>query len=195
MSSLPATYLSPAEYLEIERRAECKSEYYRGEMFAMAGASLRHALIVSNLVRELSLRLKGRPCGAFSTDLRLQVSPTGLYTYPDLMVICGDAQYADNRKDTVQNPVVIIEVLSDSTRDYDRGRKFQHYRALASLQEYLTVEQDAVHVEHWSRQRSGQWLLSEFEKREDSVRLDSIACVLPLTEIYDKVEWDSPAGV
>jgi Uma2 family endonuclease len=194
MSSLPVTHLSPAEYLEIERRAECKSEYYRGEMFAMAGASLRHALITGNLGGELRQRLKGKPCGAFSTDLRLQVSPAGLYTYPDVMVICGEAQYADSRKDTVQNPVIIIEVLSDSTRDYDRGRKFQHYRSLPSLREYLTVEQGAIHVEQWSRQQSGQWLLSEFDKREDTVRLDSIECVLPLSEVYDKVEWDSPAA-
>ena len=194
MSSLPSSFLSPAEYLEIERRAEYKSEYYRGEMFAMAGASLRHAVIVGNLGGELRQRLKGKRCGAYSTDLRLQISPTGLYTYPDVMVICGDVQYADERKDTVLNPVVIIEVLSDSTRDYDRGRKFQHYRSLASLQEYLTVEQDAIHVEHWRRQQSNQWLLSEFEKREGSVSLDSIGCTVPLAEIYDKVEWDSPAA-
>jgi Uma2 family endonuclease len=194
MSSLPASFLSPAEYLEIERRAEYKSEYFRGEMFAMAGASLRHVTIVGNLVGELRQRLKGKRCGAYSTDLRLQVSPTGLYTYPDVMVICGEAQYADNRQDTVLNPGIIIEVLSESTRDYDRGRKFLYYRALPSLQEYLTVEQDSIHVEHSRRQQSGQWLLSEFEKREDSISLDSIGCVLPLTEIYDKVEWDSPAG-
>jgi Uma2 family endonuclease len=188
--SLPASSLTPTEYLEIERRAEYKSEYYRGAMSPMSRSSSRHCLIVGNLMGELGQHLKGKRCGVYASDLRLQILPTGLYTYPDVMVICGDVQYADERQDTVQNPSVIIEVLSDSTRDYDRGRKFQQYRALPSLQEYLTVEQDAIHVERNSRQEGGQWLLTEFEKREDSVRLDSIGCVLPLSEIYDKVEWD-----
>ncbi|MBZ5585672.1 MAG: Uma2 family endonuclease [Acidobacteriia bacterium] len=189
MFSPPATSLSPSGYLEIERRAEYKSEYFRGEMFAMAGASLRHVQIVSNLVSELGQQLKKRPCGVYSTGLRLRVSETGLYTYPDLMAICGDVQYADDQKDTVLNPVFIVEVLSESTRDYDRGRKFQHYRALPSLKEYLTVAQEEIHAEHWVRQRDNAWLLTEFGNLGETIELRLIGCALPLAEIYDKIQW------
>jgi Uma2 family endonuclease len=189
MSSQPTTLLSPDEYLELERKAEFKSEYFQGEMFAMAGASRWHGLIVTNLIRELSQQLKTRPCETYSSDLRLRVSPNGLYTYPDVMVVCGEAQFGDNRKDTLLNPVLIVEVLSDSTRDYDRGRKFQHYRALPSLREYLTVEQDAPHVERYTRQPEDRWLLTEFNDLSQSVQLASVDCVLPLVEVYDKVDW------
>src|SRR6185436_11448086 len=120
MSSQPTTLLSPEEYLEIERKAERKSEYYQGEMFAMAGASPRHAWIVSNLIIELGRQLKTKPCRVSASDLRLRVSPTGLYTYPDVIVVCGEPQFADNQNDTLLNPTLIVEVLSDSTRDYDR---------------------------------------------------------------------------
>ena len=177
--------------MEQERRAEYKSEYFGGEVFAMAGASRRHGLIVTNLIRELSLQLKERPCEVYAGDLRLRVTPTGLYTYPDVMVICADVRFADDQKDTVLNPVVLIEVLSESTRDYDRGRKFQHYRTLPSLMEYLTVAQDEPHIEHWSRQQEDRGLLVEFSNLGQSIQLASINCVLPLAEIYDKIEWTS----
>src|SRR5262245_12190039 len=126
------TFLTPEKYLEIERRAEFKSEYYNGDMFGMSGASPRHAWIVPNIVAELRQQLKGRPCRVASNDLRLRVLPSGLYTYPDVMVVCGEPRFADDQKDTLLNPVVIVEVLSESTRDYDRGQKFQFYRGLAS---------------------------------------------------------------
>ena len=189
MSTRPTTFITPEEYLEIERKAEYKSEYYQGEMFAMAGASLRHARIISNLMRELGLQLMDRPCLVASNDLRLRVAPTGLYTYPDVMVICGELQTADDQQDTVLNPTVIIEVLSDSTRDYDRGRKFQHYRTLPSLQEYLTVAQDAAHIEHWKRQQENLGLLAEFSDLGQSIELASIGCVLSLARVYHKVDW------
>jgi Uma2 family endonuclease len=180
--------MSPAEYLERERKAEFKSEYFEGEMHAMAGANCRHALIVTNLAGELRQRLKKGPCKVYSSDLRLRVSPTGLYTYPDVTVVCGDLQFADDQKDTVLNPVVIIEVLSTSTRDYDRGQKFQHYRTLPSLAEYLTVAQDAPHVEQCSRQADGRWLLTEFANLDQSLQLPAIGCELPMAEVYDKVD-------
>lgn len=189
MSSQQKTLLTPEKYLEIERKAEFKSEYYKGEMFAMAGGTIRHGTIVINLGRELSLQLKGKPCSAYSSDVRLRVSPAGLYTYPDLMVVCGEHQYADDHKDTVLNPVVIIEVLSDSTRDYDLGRKFQLYRTLRSLGEYLTVAQDKPHIEHWIRQQENRGVLSEFNELSQSIQLTSIDCVLSLAEVYDKVDW------
>jgi Uma2 family endonuclease len=192
MSSDPVTFLTPAEYLELERRAESKSEYYQGETFAMACASRRHVLIVTNLVGELRQQLKGRPCQAYSTDLRLNITPTGLYTYPDVMVVCGDPQFTDDQMDTLINPCLIIEVLSESTRDYDRGRKFEHFRTLPSLTEYLTMAQDWPHVEQWTRLPEKRWLLSEFDQLSQCIQLASIGCALPLAEVYDKIDWPAP---
>src|SRR5580704_14072057 len=189
MSSQPSTFLTPAEYLEIERRAERKSEYFQGEMFAMAGASYAHVVIVGNLSHELKLRLKAGPCGVYSSDLRLRVAPNGLYTYSDVMVICGDPQFADNRRDTVVNPVLIVEVLSESTEAYDRGQKFEQYRTLPSLREYLLVAQDAPRIEQWIRQPDDNWLRVETSGMDASIQLASIDCVLPLTKIYNKIGW------
>jgi len=172
-----------------ERLAKGKSEYYQGEIFAMSGASPRHVWIVSNLNGNLWRHLKGKPRRVSASDLRLRVTPAGLYTYADVMVICGEAQFADDRKDTVLNPVLIVEVLSESTRNYDRGRKFQHYRKLPSLIEYLLIEQDEPRVEHWTRQRENHWDFVELDDLSQSVQLSSIGCVLPLTEVYDKIEW------
>ena len=189
MSSQRATFLTPEEYLELERRAERRSEYYKGEMFAMAGASRRHVLIVTNLVSALSQKLRKRPCEVYSTDMRLKVSPSGLYTYPDLVVVCGDPQFADDRQDTLLNPVLIVEVLSESTQDYDRGRKFEHYRTLPSLAEYLIVAQDHPHIEHYTRQNGG-WQLADCDDLTQSIHLASIDTILPVAEVYDKVDFD-----
>lgn len=188
MSSQPKTYITPEEYLAIERKAEYKSEYVNGEMFAMAGASERHVLIVTNIVVELGGQLRRRPCTVYSTDLRLWVSPTGLCTYPDVVVVCGQARFADDQKDTLLNPTLIIEVLSDSTKDYDRGGKFQHYRTLASLTEYVLVSQETCHVERYVRQPENRWLLSETNEVKDTIHLSTIECDLVLAEVYDKVD-------
>lgn len=188
MSLQPKTHLTPEEYLAIERKAEYKSEYFNGEMFVMAGASERHALIVTNVVAELRGQLRHRPCTVYSTDLRVRVSPTGLYTYPDVIVVCGQAQFADDQKDTLLNPTLIVEVLSESTKDYDRGGKFEHYRSLASLSEYVLIAQDKYHVEHFVRQPDNRWLLWETNRLEDTIHLPSIECALALIEVYDKVE-------
>jgi Uma2 family endonuclease len=189
MSSQPKTYLTPSEYLELERRAEFKSEYYNGEMFAIAGASLPHGRIVANIGQDLGNQLEGGPCEVYTTDIRLRVSPSGMFTYPDVMVVCGAAQVADDQKDTLLNPTLIIEVLSESTRGYDRGRKFQHYRTLPSLAEYLTVEQDAPHIERHTRQPEGGWLLEEFDGLSQTVRLPSIGCILELDRVYRGIDW------
>jgi Uma2 family endonuclease len=189
MSSQPTTFVSPEEYLEQERLADRKSEYFQGEVFAMAGASPRHVSIVTNVVIELGQQLKRKPCRVYSADLRLRVTPAGIYTYPDVMVICGDAQFADDQKDTVLNPVLIVEVLSESTRNYDRGKKFQHYRKLPSLIEYLMIEQDQPRIEHWTRQRENHWDFVDIDDLGQSIELTSIGCALPLTEVYDKIDW------
>ena len=172
-----------------ERLAERKSEYFQGEIFAMSGASRRHVWIVANLMFELGRQLKGKPCRISASDLRLKVTPAGLYTYPDVMVVCGEAQFADDQTDTLLNPALIIEVLSESTRAYDRGRKFQHYRTLPSLIEYLTIEQDEPRIEHWTRQQEDHWDFVAIDNLARSAELASIGCVLPLAEVYDRIEW------
>jgi Uma2 family endonuclease len=188
MSLQPKTHLTPEEYLALERKAEYKSEYFAGEMFAMAGASERHISIVANVMYLLVGQLKGRPCKAYSNDMRVRVSPTGLFTYPDVVVVCGQPQFADEQKDTLLNPTLIVEVLSECTKDYDRGEKFEHYRTLTSLSEYVLIAQDKYHVEHFVRQPDNRWLLSETNRLEDVIHLSSIACDLALAEVYDKVE-------
>lgn len=188
MSSALKPQISPEEYLAIERAAERKSEYWNGEMFALAGASERHGTIVANLVFSLVGALKGRPCKVYANDLRLQVAPTGLYTYPDVLVICGPVEFSDDVKDMVKNPKLIIEVLSTSTEDYDRGRKAAHYRTLPSLVEYLVVAQDRPHVEQFTRESEGRWVLTETNRIEAVLHLVSIDADLLLSEVYDKVD-------
>lgn len=188
MSTLQNTYVTPEEYLERERKAETRSEYFRGEIFAMAGASRQHARIVTNLVRELSERLRKRPCNVYSSDLRVAVGQTGFYTYPDVTVVCGEEKFADGHLDTLLNPIVIIEVLSESTKDYDRGQKFESYRTLPSLMEYLTVAQDKIHVEHWLRQEDQRWILTEYGDRNATIALPCIDAQLSIADMYEKVE-------
>jgi len=188
VASQPKSSFTPEEYLELERKAECKSEYLNGEIFAMGGASPRHVLIVTNLVRELSSQLKNRPCSVFSTDLRVRFSPAGLYTYPDVVVLCGPPLYHDSRRDTLTNPTFIVEVLSRSTKDYDRGEKFEQYRAIESFKEYLLVAQDRPHIEHLVRQPNNTWVFSESSERDDTIPLQSLGCELKLAEVYDKVD-------
>jgi len=189
MSSAPASYLTPEQYLEQERKARFKSEYHRAETFAMAGASYRHSVILNNLAITLGPLLRPSNCRVHTSDLRSRISPTGLYTYPDLMVICGNPAFADDQRDTVLNPVVIMEILSDSIKDYDRGQKFQHYRALDSVADYLTISQTEVRVEHYARQSAGRWLLSEFDRIESEVTLTSVNIPLSLSEVYFQIEF------
>ncbi len=180
--------LTPEEYLAIERSAERKSEYLDGEMFAMVGASREHNLIVTNTVAELRQQLKKHPCKVYANDMRVKVSPTGLYTYPDVVVVCGEERFDENHNDTLLNPTVIIEVLSDSTEGYDRGEKFEHYRKLESLSEYVLIAQKKQHVECHLRQPDNRWVLTETDNPQESIQLTSIDCELALVEIYDKVE-------
>lgn len=194
MSSSVKARLTPEEYLAIERAAEDGSEYWNGEMFALAETSERHGAIVANLVGELRSALKGRPCKVYASDLRLQVAPTGLYTYPDVLVICGAPEFSDDSRDMVRNPKLIVEVLSPSTEDFDRGRKFAHDRSLPSLVEYLVVAQDRPAVEKLTREPAGpgqsesRWVLTETNGLSGVIRLASVEADLALGEFYDKVE-------
>ena len=189
MSALEKTYLTPEQYLEIERKADFRSEYYSGEMFAMAGATEPHILIVSNLVIELGLQLRKRPCRVYSTDMRVRVNAAGLYTYPDVVAICGEPRFADEKRDLLLNPLVIVEVLSPSTEAYDRGEKFAQYRRLDSLTDYLLVSQDKMRVEHYVRQPDSHWLLSEASGPDARVEIAALKCNLLLADVYDKVEF------
>lgn len=182
----PATKsrLASREYLAAERAAAAKHEFVDGEAFAMAGGSETHSLIAANIIGELRDQLKGRPCRVYMSDMRLQVAATEMHAYPDVQVACGDARFADDHRDTLLNPKVIAEVLSESTEAWDRGGKFWHYRKIESLLEYVLVSQSAWLVEHYSRQRGGAWLLESLSAPADALKLDSIGCSLPLTEIF-----------
>lgn len=189
MSTTTRPRLSPEDYLALERRSEAKHEYRDGEMIPMVGASRRHNLIVANIISELREQLKGRPCEVYPPDMRVKVDSIGLYTYPDVAVVCGEPRFEDAEVDTLLNPTLLVEVLSESTAEYDRGTKFAHYRKLDSLREYVIVSQRECLVEHYVRRPDGQWLFSEVGQFETSIDLPSIDCNLPLGEIYDKVDW------
>ena len=188
MAFHPKTFLTEEEYLAIERQAEFRSEYFAGEMFAMAGASRRRNRIVTNLVAALDNQLRARPCNVYANDMRVKARSTGLYTYPDVVITCGEESFADEENDVLLNPLVIIEVLSDSTEAYDRGKKFENYQSIASLTEYLLVSQSSQRVEQFVRQNSRNWLYSETHEAGDAIKLQSIECELKLADIYLKVE-------
>jgi Uma2 family endonuclease len=188
MSSQPKIRLTPEEYLAIERQAQYKNEYYAGEMFAMAGASKEHNLVAGNVFAALHGQIRNRPCTIYPSDMRVKVSPTGLYTYPDVTVVGGEARFEDDHVDTLLNPTVIVEVLSPTTEGHDPGAKFEDYRKLDSLKEYLLVAQKKHHVEHYVRQPDNQWLLSETESLQDIIHLPSINCNLAVADIYEKVD-------
>ena len=193
-------YLTPEEYLTLERQAETKSDYWDGEMYAMAGASEAHILIVTNLVSGLGPQLRGQPCKVYSNDMRVKVQDAGFYTYPDVVVLCGKAHFEDRHTaDTLLNPTVLIEVLSPSTEGYDHGAKFEFYRGLASLSDYLLVTQKRPFVEHYVRRPDGKWLLSDYEGLDAVTHITSIGCDLRLADVYDKVEFpaieETPKGL
>ena len=187
VSSSSAPSISPERYLEAERRAETKSEYLAGQVFPMTGASLEHNLIVVNLILVIGTQLKGRPCQVLPSDMRLHIPATGLYTYPDVTVVCGTPELEDEHFDTLLNPTVVIEVLSPSTERWDRGRKAEHYRSIPSLQEYLLVSQDAPRIEQYRRHGEREWVLTDAIGTEDRVELASIGCVLALRDVYARV--------
>lgn len=191
MNALAKPRFSEAEYLRMERAAETRNEFYRGEIFAMTGASRGHSHISVNLVRELGNQLRKRPCQLFAADMRVRVNATGLYTYPDLAVACAQPQFLDDTLDTLTNPPLIIEILSPSTESYDRGAKFGHYRQIDSLQLYVLVSQDRVLIETFSR-NGETWLYQAWESPDAVVPLAVIDCTLRLSDCYEKVEFAPP---
>jgi Uma2 family endonuclease len=194
MTAVPKTYVTPEEYLAGERLAEIKSEYYDGEIFAMSGGTREHSLIAANVIAELGSQLRESPCEVHTSDMRVQVAEGGPDTYPDVSVVCGEAEFADAEKDTLLNPTMIVEVLSPSTEAWDRGGKFERYQQMVSLQEYVLIAQDRPRVERYMRQGDGQWLLTVTIGLESVLSLPSIECVLALAEVYRKVTFPEDAG-
>ena len=179
---------SEDEYLAFERDSETKHELVNGVINAMAGATYRHNLIASNVLLVLGTLLRGKGCRAVGSDQRVHVPATGLYTYPDITVVCGPPEFHAKDQDTLINPRVIVEVLSSSTEAYDRGAKFAHYRSLPSFVEYVLVAQDEPRVEHFRRIETGQWLLTVYAAENERVALPALGCEMPLGELYDGVE-------
>lgn len=174
----------------MERAAEFRSEYYDGHMYAMSGGSYPHGKIIGNLCRELGQALKGKPCAVVPNDLRVRITPRS-YTYPDIVVVCEPERFADDQKDTLLNPTVLMEVLSPSTELVDREFKSRHYQLIESLQEYALVSQTKPHIEIYRRPPSGDWLLFEISGLDVTCRFDSLGCEIPLSEVYYQIRFDS----
>ncbi|WP_425618811.1 Uma2 family endonuclease [Anatilimnocola sp. NA78] len=191
MSAAPTRRITPSEYLELDRVASERFQYYRGEMFAMAGGTKNHNRIARNMLVafENHFRKHLRRCETFSSDLRLQVNPQSFYTYPDVTVVCGEAKFLDERADTLTNATLIVEVLSPSTEHFDRGKKFENYRQLESLQEYVLVSQHKPLVERFLRENDGSWKLNVADHAADKLHLASLDLQLPLSEIYLDVDF------
>jgi Uma2 family endonuclease len=186
MASVPNYYLTSEEYLALERKAEFKSEYMDGVVYAFAGASPRHNLIVANVITTLGVQLKGRPGKVYPGDLKVRVPSSKGFFYPDVSVVCGDDECADDEKDVILNPTLIVEVSSETTAAFDRGKKFLSYQQIDSLQDYLLVSQDEILVEGYARQGNNTWLYTKITGLEATLALASVNCELALKDIYDK---------
>jgi Uma2 family endonuclease len=186
----PKTYYSPEEYLALERSAEYKSEYFDGEIVAMAGESPNHGRIKSDVNRMIGNQLVGKTCETFTSDTKVRTPGINVFGYPDVVVVCGELIFHDAFKDVVLNPKVIIEVLSPSTELYDRGEKFISFRQLESLTDYILISQDKVRIEHYVR-RGKFWMLAEETDPSQSIYIEAIDCHLPLNEVYARVQFPS----
>ncbi len=187
MQTAERSYVTEDDYLASERLAATKSELVNGKVIATAGASPKHNAIAANVSGALRALLKAKRSLVLTSDQRIHCPQTGLYNYPDVTIVCGPLRFHETARDTLLNPVVLVEVLSPSTEDYDREAKFAHYRTIASLREYVIVHQTQERVEHHQRLESGQWLLTDYQGLDTTVLLPSLDCQVPLTEIYDKL--------
>jgi len=190
MTAQPKPSISEEAYLVSERASLIKHEYYHGHIYAMTGGKEPHNLIAGNTLAALHGQLRRTPCRVYPSDMRVKVLLTGLNTYPDIVVICGQPQFTDAIHDTITNPTIIIEILSPSTERYDRGMKFQNYRTIDTLQDYILIAQDQYHIEHYIRQENGQWLLQEVTELDGEIHIQSIECKLRLDDVYEKVDVD-----
>jgi Uma2 family endonuclease len=189
MSTLPKTFVSEQQYLESDRAAERKSEYYDGEMFAMAGAGLAHNRIVADTQFSLQSQLGGRGCELLPSDMRVRIGSAARYAYPDITLVCGEPELLDRRQDVLLNPTVIIEVLSPSTADFDRGFKFVAYTAIRSLKQYILIASDHASVEVFTREPDGLWSQAKATRLEDSLDLVTVGCRLSLADVYRRIQF------
>jgi Uma2 family endonuclease len=188
MSEVPAQSISRGEYLRRERRAEFRSEYHRGHVVARAGATRNHNQIVMNISIAIGVQLRGRPCSNYANDMRVSVQEGERYLYPDIVVTCGQQLFEDDERDTLVNPLVVMEVLSPSTEVYDRGEKFLHYQTIPSPCEYVLVSQKPRRIEVYRKQPDGLWIYQSWAPAQSPVNLPAIDCTLALDEVYDKFE-------
>lgn len=194
MSVQPHPYITEEDYLLFERASSVKHEYYNGRIYAMTGAKESHNLINGNIIAALHPQLRQKPCRIYPNDMRVKVLKTGLNAYPDVVIICGQPQFTDATHDTITNPVVIFEILSASTERYDRGVKFQNYRTVETLQDYILIAQDHRHIEHFARQENGLWLLQEVTASHDAIRIQSVDCTLSIENVYEKVDFEGSSS-
>ena len=192
-TSAAQTYLTPEEYITLERKAipdveTVRSEYVKGKIIAMSGASFADNLITANISAGLHARLRDSGCVAIANEMRVSTPSTSSYFYPDVVVVCEEPRFEDDVFDILLNPIILVEVLSPSTEAYDRGEKFIHYRQIESLQEYILVAQDKICVEIFRRQENN-WILTDFQNLEELLPLNSVQSELPLREIYDRVTF------
>ncbi len=193
MSALPKRYFTQEEYAMLEEKAGYKSQYVAGEIFAMAGAEPWHDIIANNLGGMFYVRFRGRTCTYHSADMKVRAKAGDLWTYPDLSVLCGQPKYdASARPRSLLNPQAIFEVLSPSTASFDRGDKFERYKRIESLNDYVLVASETMRVEHYARQDAGGWLYHEYHEAADMLKLASVDAELPLAEIYERVTFPEP---
>jgi Uma2 family endonuclease len=184
-------YYSPADYLILEEGAEFRSEYQDGKIIPMTGGTPNHNQIAGNFYGALNLATKGQPYRVFINDLRLWIPSKRVYTYPDVMLVAGKLEFAEGRKDTITNAVMVAEVLSESTADYDRGGKFKLFRSIPSFREYVLIDQYEMHVEQFCKTDDNKWVLSEYDGAEAVLMLSSVQFEMSLGEMYDRVDFES----
>ena len=192
--SQPKIVMTPEEYLVAERCSEIKNEYFDGEIFAMAGASRKHNIILTNVVRVLGNTLLDRPCNIYSSDMKVKIEKLMKYSYPDIIISCEEEQFEDANEDILLTPWVILEILSDSTEAYDRGVKFAHYQWIPSLKEYVLISQHFCRVERFFRQNDNTWIYSEFHDLNNTISIQTIHCELSLQDIYGKIKINETEG-
>lgn len=188
MSQPAIKHITEAEYLSFERESQERHEYYKGEIYLMSGASFRHNVIEDNLRGTLHAFLKGKQCRSFGSNLRIHIPKNTLYTYPDILIVCDTPQFVDNEFDTLLNPAVLIEILSPSTGNYDRGAKFDLYREIETLKEYILIDSTSIHCIHYLRNPDSTWTLSEAKNLTDTFNINTIGLQLQLSQLYDGAE-------
>jgi Uncharacterized protein conserved in cyanobacteria len=193
IEKLPQTekrYYTPEEYLALEETAINKSEYHDGEIVTITGGTTNHNSIIINLIANLKFGLRGKNYSLFTSDVRLWIPQTRRYVYPDIMVIQGEPIYQENNQTVVTNPLVIIEVLSNSTKDYDRGGKFLAYRSIPEFKEYILIDQYSYHIEQFAKNSNGKWVLTEYDLEDSILTLESVEFQIPMIEIYERINFE-----